>query len=185
MRTFIAIDFEKEIKDNISSLIQKWDTGEKNIRWVKTQGMHLTLKFLGEISEDKITNIKSVLANIAQDYPSFRLILKGTGRFPRGARHPRVIWIGIEMNEILEKVHTRLENELQKIDFPKENRKFHPHLTLGRVKSSHNLGPILEKLDQNKETDFGNMTVKKITLFKSTLKPGGAEYTNLSEFYLK
>jgi 2'-5' RNA ligase len=185
MRAFIAIDFEKEIKNNISSLIRNWDTGEKNIRWVKTQGMHLTLKFLGEVSEDHITKVKSVLSNIAQDYPSFRLNLKGTGRFPHGGRHPRVIWIGIEMNEILQNIHARLENELQKIHFPKENRKFHPHLTLGRVKSPHNLGLILEKLEQNKENDFGDMTVNKIILFKSTLKPGGAEYTNLAEFYLK
>jgi 2'-5' RNA ligase len=147
--------------------------------------MHLTLKFLGEVSENKIINVKSVLANIAQDYPSFRLSLKGSGRFPHGGRHPRVIWIGIEMNETLEKIHSRLENELQKINFPKENRKFHPHLTLGRIKSPHNLGPILENLEQNKETDFGAMTVNKIILFKSTLRPGGAEYTNLSEFYLK
>jgi 2'-5' RNA ligase len=185
MRTFIAIDLDTEIKNNISSLIRNLDTGEKNVRWVKAQAMHLTLKFLGEISEDKLTKVKSVMASIAQDYPSFRLSLKGTGRFPPGARHPRVIWIGIEMNELLEKIHTRLDYELQKIHFPRENRKFHPHLTLGRIKSSHNLGPILEKLEQNKETDFGDMTVNKIILFKSTLKPGGAEYTNLSEFSLK
>ena len=185
MRTFIAIDFDKEIKDTILSLIQKWDTGDRNIRWVKDQGMHLTLKFLGEVSEDKITEVKSVLANIAKDYPSFRLSLKGTGSFPPGTRHPRVIWIGIEMNEILQNIQTRVENELHKIRFPKEKRKFHPHLTLGRVKGPQNLETVMESLEQHKETHFGRMTVNTITFFKSTLKPTGAEYTILSEFYLE
>ena len=185
MRTFIAIDFDDEIKDTISSLIQKWDTGDRNIRWVKNQGMHLTLKFLGEVSEDKTTEVKSVLANIAKDYPSFRLSLKGMGSFPPGTRHPRVIWIGIEMNEPLQNIQTRLENELHKIRFPKEKRKFHPHLTLGRVKGTQNLGTVMESLDQHKEAHFGRMTVNTITFFKSTLKPTGAEYTILSEFYLE
>jgi 2'-5' RNA ligase len=185
MRTFIAIDFDKEIKDTISALIQKWDTGDRNIRWVKTQGMHLTLKFLGDITEDRIKEVKSVLADISKDYPSFRLSLKGTGAFPPGARYPRVIWIGIEMTKTLQNIQTRLENELHKIQFPKEQRKFHPHLTLGRVKGTQNLGVILRSLDQHKETDFGEMTVNKITLFKSTLKPTGAEYTILSELYLE
>ena len=185
MRAFIAIDFDKEIKDTISSLIQQCDTGDKNIRWVKTQGMHLTLKFLGEVSEDKITQVKSVLANIVKDYPSFQLSLKGTGSFPPGARHPRVIWIGIDLNETLQNIQTRLENELHKIRFPKEKRIFHPHLTLGRVKGPQNLGTVMESLEQHNETDFGKMTVNKLILFKSTLKPTGAEYTKLSEFYLE
>jgi 2'-5' RNA ligase len=185
MRTFIAIDFDKEIKDTISSLIRKWDTAERNIRWVKHQGMHLTLKFLGEVSEDKITEVKSVLANITQDYPSFRLSLKGTGSFPPGARHPRVICIGIEMSDVLQNIQTRLENELHKIRLPKEKRKFHPHMTLGRIKGSQNLGMVMESIDRHKQTEFGRMTVNKISLFKSTLKPTGAEYTTLSESYLK
>ncbi len=185
MRTFIAIDFDKEIKDMISSHIQKWDTGEKNIRWIKTQGMHLTLKFFGEIDGEKIEKVKSMLGNITKDYRPFRLSLKGTGSFPPGAKHPRVIWIGIEMNETLQNIQTRLENELHKLGFPREKRKFHPHLTLGRIKEPQNIGRVLESLDRHKETDFGGMTVDTITLFESKLRPTGAEYTILSEFYLE
>jgi 2'-5' RNA ligase len=78
-----------------------------------------------------------------------------------------------------------MENELHKIRFPKEKRKYHPHLTLGRVKGPQNLQTVMETLSQYKEAEFGKMTVNKMTLFKSTLKPTGAEYTIISEFYLE
>jgi 2'-5' RNA ligase len=185
MRTFIAIELDKTIKVTLSALIQKLDTGGRNIRWIKSQGMHLTLKFLGEVSEDKITEVKTVLGSIAKDYSRFPLSLKGTGTFPPAARIPRVVWIGIEKNEFLQNIQARVENELHNIRFPKEKRTYHPHLTLGRVKGPQNIETVMETLNQYKETEFGGMTVNKITLFKSTLKPTGAEYTILSEFYLK
>jgi len=185
MRTFVAIELEEEIKAAVSSLIRKLDTGGRNFKWVKSQGMHLTLKFLGEVSADKITEVKSVLEIVANDYPSFELSLKGTGTFPPEARVPRVVWIGIEENATLKTVQTRIENELHKIRFPKEKRKFQPHLTVGRIKGPQNLGPVIHTLDQHKETDFGRMTVNRITLFQSTLKPTGAEYAILSEHRLQ
>ena len=147
--------------------------------------MHLTLKFLGEVSADKIEEVTSVLRGIVPDYAPFHLSFNGTGTFPPQAQIPRIIWIGIEKSETLQLIQTRVENELHKIHFPKENRKFHPHLTLGRVKGPQNLGKVLETLNQHKDTEFGKMTVDRITLFKSTLKPTGAEYTILSEFSLE
>ena len=185
MRKFIAIELDNTIKDNVSALIQKLDTGDRNIRWIKPQGMHLTLKFLGEVSENKIIEVKSVLGSIAKDYSRFPLSLKGTGTFPPAARVPRVVWIGIEKNEFLQDIQDRMEKELHNIQFPKEKRKYHPHLTLGRVKGLQNIETVMETLNQYKKAEFGGMTVNKITLFKSTLKPTGAEYTILSEFHLK
>ena len=185
MRKFVAIELDKRIKESLSSLIQKIDMGDRNVRWVKPQGMHLTLKFLGDVSEDKIKKVESLLGNIAKDYSPFQLSLKGTGTFPPEARIPRVAWIGIEKNEALQKIQTRVENALHKIRFPKEKRRYHPHLTLGRIKGPQNLGTVITTLNQYKEAEFGEMTVNRITLFKSTLKPTGAEYTILSEFYLE
>ena len=185
MRSFVAIALEKGIKDSLSALIRKLDTGDKNIRWVKPQGMHLTLKFLGDVSEDKIEEVKSLLAKIVKDHSSFQLTFKGTGTFPPQSRIPRVAWIGIERNETLQIIHARLEKEFHKISFPKEKRSYHPHLTLGRIKGPQNLETVIKTLNQYKEKEFGEMTVKRITLFKSTLKPTGAEYTVLSEFYLE
>jgi len=185
MRIFVAIELEKEIKENLSAFIQEMDSGNRNIRWVKRQGMHLTLKFLGETSEEKIAEVKSVLEVAASEHPSFELILKGTGTFPPEARTPRIIWIGIEENAALRAIHTRIENDLHKIRFPKEQRKFHPHLSLGRVKGPGNLGPVIQTLGQNRKTGFGRMIVGKITLFQSILKPTGAEYAILSEHNLQ
>jgi 2'-5' RNA ligase len=185
MRTFVAIELEKRIKDSLSALIRKLDTGDRNIRWVKPQGMHLTLKFLGDVSEDKIKKVESSLGIIAKDYSPFQLSLKGTGTFPLEARIPRVAWIGVEKNEALHRIQTRVDNGLYKIRFPKEKRRYHPHLTLGRIKGPQNLGTVIKTLDQYKQAEFGAMTVDRITLFKSTLKSTGAEYSILSEFFLE
>ncbi len=185
MRTFVAIELDTKIKNILSALIQKLNTSNTNIRWIKSQGMHLTLKFLGEVGESKITEVESVLGDIAADSSPFPLHLKGTGTFPSGARIPRIVWIGIEKNENLKNIQTRVENELHKIRFPKEKRNFHPHLTLGRVKGLQNLQPVIKTLSEYKTSDFGIMSVDRLTLFKSTLKPSGAEYTILSEHWLE
>ena len=95
------------------------------------------------------------------------------------------MWIGIEENQSLQNIQARVENELHKIRFPKEKRNYNPHLTLGRVKGPQNIETVIGKLSQYEQADFGEMTVSKITLFKSTLKPTGAEYTIVSEFNLE
>lgn len=184
MRTFIAIDLDRSIKSNLSALIQRINTGSAKIRWVKPEGMHLTLKFLGDIPEDRVHEIQKALSGLAKDYTRFPLTLKGTGTFPPPPGIARVIWIGIVEHELLKNLQSRIENELHKIHFPKEKRTFHPHLTLGRVKNPRNIGPILEGLDHHAQDEFGTMDVNRFILFKSTLRPTGAEYTALSEFDL-
>lgn len=185
MRTFIAIDFEEEIKKKLYFLLLELDKVSQNIKWVKKEGMHLTLKFLGEIEEEKIPKIEAVLNAISKMCSPFPLRLKGTGTFPPGKKNPRVIWIGIEGGQTLKELQAQLEEELEKLDFPREKREFHPHLTLGRVKIQSHLGGVLSQLEREKETTFGEMKVNKITFFQSILKPTGAEYKVLSEFELK
>ncbi len=184
MRTFIAIELDINIKNNLSEFIRKLDMGSKSIRWVKPQGMHLTLKFLGEIPEEKVHQVREVLEQSLRGYPAFSLRLKGTGSFPPRAKFPRVLWVGVEHNETLQKIQARLENGLEKLHFPKEKREYHPHLTLGRIKAPRNLDPVLTLLKEKEKKDFGEMKVGKITLFQSLLKPTGAEYAVLSEHRL-
>ncbi len=185
MRTFIAIDLDNEIKNNLSLLISRLKKCSPNIKWIKHQGMHLTLKFLGEIPTDKVSEVESSLRKVTEKHRHFLLKFKGTGTFPEGNKSPRILWLGIEDNENLKIFQSELESELEKIHFLRENRKFHPHLTLGRVKSHHDLSLTLSELEKYREKDFGEMIVKKIILFKSTLKPSGAEYTIISEHELK
>lgn len=188
MRTFIAIDLDKEIKKNLLSFISELDklTREgRSIRWVKPEGMHLTLKFLGEITGEKVREIENILKAITGKYKSFVLNFKGTGSFPPGSRNPRVLWVSIEEVETLKALQLHLEGELEKLGFPREGRKFHPHLTLGRVKIPSHIRETLSLLEKNKDTNFGEMQAKKLTFFQSILKPSGAEYSALSEFELK
>lgn len=185
MRTFIAINLSPEIKKTLSLLIDELDKGSRNIRWIRQEGMHLTLKFLGEIGRERVPEIEDVLIRISKNYEPFVLKFKGTGSFPPGKKNPRVLWVGIEEGETLRALQSQLEGELEKLGFPKERRKFHAHLTLGRVKSFFNLKETLSLLEKYRERNFGEMEAEKITFFQSILKPTGAEYSVLSEFEFK
>jgi len=185
MRTFIAIDLNKNLKEQISLLCSRLDRGNRKIRWVKSQGMHLTLKFLGEISHEKKAEVENALNVVTREFNSFPLHLAGTGIFPRGKTIPRVLWVGIKENKTLKDIHVRLEEELEKIGFSKENRAFHPHLTLARVRPGAQIDSLLKEFHKERESEYGVMEADRITFFLSTLKPTGAEYTVLSEFRLK
>lgn len=181
MRTFIAIELDNHIKDKLNELIQKLERHQCRIKWTKAHAMHLTLKFLGEIPEEKAGPIGEALSSAVKDYHSFTLHIKGTGTFPVHSRHPRVLWVDIQKNETLQSLQKTLDKKLEKLGFPREKRKFHPHLTLGRVKSNFNIKDLLLDLEAYNQTDFGKMEVNNVILFKSTLKPTGAEYTKLIE----
>ncbi len=182
MRTFIAIDLDPAIKRNLSGFVARLKTlSSKNISWVREQGMHLTLKFLGDIEESQVSAIKSLISSISNKYPRFPLTVKGTGYFPANTKFLRVLWAGVEEQPVLTSLQRELETELEKLGFAKEKRAFHPHLTLGRVRAPSNLIDILKMLENNRTADFGQMTVRKITFFESRLKPTGAEYAALAE----
>jgi len=185
MRTFVAIELESEVKNSLLKFIKKLDSHNPNIRWVKDQGMHLTLKFIGEITEDKASDIRSVLKDLSLRHEHFPLKLAGTGTFPPRSRHPRILWVGIEESQQLMSVQKEIDSLLEKVSISGEKRKFHPHLTLGRVKSNHKIIQVLEHLSANKDTEFGSQEVEEITFFRSTLKPTGAEYNALSKIQLK
>ncbi len=147
--------------------------------------MHLTLKFLGEINEEKVPQIENILKRISEKYKPFPLRIKGTGTFPPKSRTPRVLWVAIEEVEDLKRLQSDLEEEMESLGFPKERRTFHPHLTLGRVKTFSDIKETLHFFDKHRNKNFGEMEAQKITFFRSVLKPTGAEYSVLSEFELK
>jgi 2'-5' RNA ligase len=185
MRTFIAIDLDPEVKKTLTDFLARLkQLGQKNVSWARQEGMHLTLKFLGEIDETQVTPIKDVLNLILKNYGRFPLAVTGTGFFPSNPKYLRVLWVGVEEQPALMGVQREIESELEKMGFPREKRAFHPHLTLGRVRVPSNLKDILDEMEKHKNSAFGKMSVQKITFFQSTLKPSGAEYTALAEFGL-
>ncbi len=185
MRTFVAIDLTPDLKITLEALIRNIKKDATGVKWVKSAGMHLTLKFLGEIPPEKVADIIGLLKTIANNHPTFLLKLKGTGTFPPGRkRSARVIWAGITETPELMALQEAMEKGFETIGFPREDRPFHPHLTLGRVKFPHGLDPVLDELEKFRETDFGQMMVDRIRFFESILKPDGADYSVLAEVEL-
>src|SRR3989338_2661620 len=145
IRAFIAVEIDPETRQKISELISKLKKSNSDVKWITEDQMHLTLKFLGNIDNSKVQDISNALSSISNNFKSFAITLSGIGAFPN-LNHPRVIWLGIDKGmDALKNLSERIENEMEKLGFEKENRGFTPHLTLGRLRSSKNM-PELTKL---------------------------------------
>ncbi len=180
MRCFIAIELSEEIKrvlDDIERELKKTVTG---VKWVPPENIHLTLKFLGNIECDKTERIKEFTDNIADKRRPFAIRISSLGAFPR-VEWPRVIWVGIDKgkNEC-SSLAADIESQCTAVGIEKENREFHPHLTLARVKSLKNKN-ILRNAFASIGIPQAEMLASKITLFQSTLTSEGPIYTPLHE----
>jgi len=184
MRTFIAIDLEEQIKDSLTNLVKILKPAAKNIKWVNRENFHLTLKFLGELNEPQVETVRQTMNQLTHKYQPFSLSLKGTGSFPAGQSRMRVIWVGIEAGQELYSLQNELEEELERKGFPREERPFSPHLTLGRAKVPENQERLKKELDKFSVQEFGQMTVKEIIFFQSILRPEGPTYKPVDKFEL-
>ncbi len=183
MRTFIAIDLDPAIKAALLELVGALQRKGAEVRWVRPEGLHLTLKFLGEVEPSGLPAVAEAVRTAAAAGPSFPLAVRGTGTFPDGSR-PRVLWAGVGEGPELLGLQEAVEAGLEKEGYPREARPFHPHLTLGRVKGPSRLAEAVRELDKRRETLFGEMTVRKVAMFESVLKPQGAEHRIAEEFAL-
>ncbi len=180
MRTFIAIDLEPGLKTALQALIQKLKATGADVRWTHAGGLHLTLKFLGEVDEAEVASVKGVLEKVAGRHSSFPLAFAGTGVFP-DEREPRVLWVGFAAGPALLALQEDLERELEVEGFAREKRAFRPHLTLGRVKGPGRVRNAVQELGRERSESLGGMTVRKVALFESRLRPEGAEYHVIAE----
>lgn len=189
MRAFVAIELSPELKKVLSSVQEalREHLNEGTVGWTRPEGVHLTLKFLGEVARHRIPEIGSGIETAVQGTTPFHLTLDGLGGFPSG-RSPRVIWVGVlEPTGSLARLQSRIEGELESLGFPRENRAFSPHLTLGRIRGGgaeprRLLGRALEASALSPE---GGMEVRMISLMRSQLRPAGAEYTRLAHSELQ
>jgi 2'-5' RNA ligase len=185
MRTFIAIDLDPAIKATLADFLKRLrKVNDRDISWSSLEGLHLTLKFLGEVQPEKVDRVKDTLVRLIPSFPTFPLVLKGTGYFPNNTKFIRVLWAGVFEQPNLMNLQREIVFHLQNQGFLSEEHPFHPHLTLGRVKSVLKLADVLNELERYQYSDFGQMTVSKITLFESRLLPSGAVYKPLAEFFL-
>ena len=149
-----------------------------DVKWVRPEGLHITLKFLGDVDAGRIGDIGRAIEAIAGVEKPLTLRLQGFGGFP-SLRSPRVLWIGMEGDtERLALLAARIDQQMGSLGFPAEDRPFKPHLTIGRVRSAKGLSSVVETIQRNMPV-FDPFTAGKIRIMKSDLKPAGAEYTVL------
>jgi len=166
MRLFIAIEISEEIKTGLAKVVAKLKDAGADVKWVRPEGMHLTIKFLGEVDENRKDKIISSLEQISEKKSPFTVTFKGLGAFP-DLNRPRVVWAGIEKGR----------EELKDIAKELEVQKFLPHLTLGRVKSGRGIKDLVALLvSASNGFALPELNVDKINLIESILKREGAEY---------
>ncbi len=186
MRTFLAVALPTEITSNIGVIrdrLKKSLSGD--IRWVRPEAVHLTLKFFGEVTPADAERIGAVVAGPAAAAAPFVLEIRGLGAFP-DVNRPRVIWLGLAgETAALLSLHRELERELAAAGFPKEERPFSAHLTLGRVKIPKGIIGLAGAVETGAGVGAGRIPVGEIVLFKSELTPRGAIYTRLAAFPLR
>jgi len=193
IRTFVAIELEAplrqalaQVQATLRSRLQQAVGPDVRIQWVKPESIHQTLKFLGDIPEDRVPDVQAVLARVAGGHSRFTVDVEGLGVFP-DVRAPRVLWVGLTAHvDALKRLAVDVEVALGAIGFAPESKPFNPHLTLARIKErSHDIGRVLSGeglLAQ--ETKLGELTVAAVSLMKSELKPTGSVYTRLQDIPL-
>ncbi len=179
MRTFIAVEIPDNQKNIIWNSIQEFKKLGLPVKWVEFENLHITLKFIGEIDEKKLDKILTTLSSVSIRTKPFAVQLENVGCFP-GIRNPRVLWIGVSQgsNELISLTED-IENELSKCGVKKENKKFHPHLTFGRIKTPCRVDEVLNRTIKTERFEIG-----AFVLFKSTLLPSGPVYEKIKIFPL-
>jgi len=184
MRCFIAIDIGEDVKMALSALQGELKGCNADIRWVRPENIHLTLKFLGNVEEGMLDLIKASLGDICSRYSRFKLEARGMGLFP-DRRRPRVLWVDIGGDGSLKGLQHDIEEAMVAIGFKEEDRGFTPHLTIGRLRSRTGFKMLYDKMQSYMDKHFGVFDVRSIFLMESILRPSGAEYRRVAEFGLR
>jgi len=184
MRCFIAIELSQETRGVLDKIQEELKQTIHGVKWVKPDNIHLTLKFIGNVEEETVDKIKEAMTQAASQTQPFKIKLSSAGAFPTPER-PRVIWIGIEEGrKESTDIASSVEEKLIPLGIEKENRAFHPHLTLARVKFLKDKSSVKNAFTSLKIPQI-EMTAEKVTLFQSTLSREGAVYSVLHEADLK
>lgn len=162
---------------------ERCKAAEADVRWESQDKFHITLKFLGNLEPSKIELLIASLTKTISQYDSFDLLYESLGAFPN-PHHPRVVWIGAKPSRAVLELQASVERLCADLGFPKENRSFHPHITLGRVKGTRNLARLTEAI---KNTTFEPIPSRcaEVVLMKSDLHPRGSSYTILKSIVLQ
>ena len=174
IRTFVALEMPVAVKRQVVSVARHMSHLDQ-MRWVRPEGVHLTLKFLGDVKENRVADIVSAVQQVASKFQPFALSTAGLGGFPRLER-ARVLWLGVEGDlGQLRILQDRIAQKLEDLGFERERRRFFPHVTVGRVRRK----PVRLTAENAKKWRAVNFTVDRVSVMESTLRPDGAVYTTL------
>ena len=185
LRAFVAV----EMPGPVRKALEEVQSGLKQLniraRWVRPENIHLTLKFLGNIPAGHVPSIGEVLRVVAQAHGRFSLAAAGLGVFP-DIRHPKIIWVGLTSRpEALTPLQQDLDGRLAALGFPREEKPFRGHLTIGRFRAEGFPGPVADAVKRHAAAEFGTFAVDEIVLMKSDLRPEGPLYEPLAREKLK
>ncbi len=182
IRSFVAILVTDALREAVAGVVDGLRPLSRTVAWVPPQNLHVTLQFLGGQSEERLADAEAALAAAAAQSGPFDVSFRGIGAFP-GLERPRILWIGLAEGALEAcALQARLAASLETHGFPKEDRPWHPHLTIGRVfegrRWQHETSPPLRRaLAQAASTTFGTLRVAEVALMRSDLSPEGARHT--------
>ena len=184
IRAFLAMQLPETLRQEVAHLQSELKTHDADVKWIPVQNLHLTLKFLGNIEENQAAPLTETLKALTSSLSPFTFSLEGIGAFPK-TTSPRVVWVGVtEGKEALEELAQGIEEACGKHGFPKEDRAFSPHLTIGRVRSRHGVAGLIKKLQVAEFKGGAPAQATQVVLLQSNLSPKGPIYTPLSEIPL-
>jgi RNA 2',3'-cyclic 3'-phosphodiesterase len=181
MRLFVAIEIAPDIRKRIIDFMSQTQPRLTNARWVRPEGLHITLKFLGNVADERRSAIEQALRGIKAT--PINVSLQKIGLFPN-PRSPRVLWVGVEAGPELGCLATRADEALTPLGFEQEKRAFTPHVTLARFKEGSRTQNVSALLPES-NPGFGTMTATEFHLYESKLSPKGSSYGKLASFALR
>lgn len=179
IRLFLAVTLPDEIKSALTDVSRKLQTSCADVKWVKPENYHITVKFLGDVKPEMLDAIIECIRAALKDTTSFDMRISGAGAFMKHGA-PSVIWVGTKQgSEQIGAISSRIDDLLSTLGFEKENRAFSAHITLGRARSARGAEKLCDLLVSMKDISIGFMKVNNIAIMKSSLKPDGPVYSTL------
>ena len=180
IRVFLAIPISDEVTQSVAKSVAEMAPLISGVRWVEFEGLHLTLKFFGDIEELEVVEISRTAQRIAATHKPFDFVINGMGAFPDIER-PRTVWAGVANGaEPLGSLQSDLVGAFSDMGYPSESRKYHPHVTIGRVRDKSGMQTLITELRSREDVSFGTVRAEKVIVYSSELRRSGPIYTPLA-----
>ncbi|MEM8679118.1 MAG: RNA 2',3'-cyclic phosphodiesterase [Planctomycetota bacterium] len=184
IRAFLAVELVEGLRERALALVQELAAADADVHWVTPENLHITVKFLGDIDDVESWRVSQALEPIVKRSRRFDLTLGGVGAFPDLER-ARALWVGVTAGEApFVELAERIETKMRELAYPGERRRFHPHLTIGRVKGPKGKSSLQQKMQQLARAELGSMKVEAVSLFSSQLRKKGPLYARMATLRL-